>query len=393
MSDRNLDGPEEPSPGDDGSTLLDAMVFLAEHRRRLMLVPLLVGVLTAGLSFLIPPTYTARTSFLPPISQQGGAASALASLGNLGALGGLAGATGSGLRTSGDQYVSLLQSVTISDRIIDQFKLMDVYSVDMRMKARKALASRVQMAAGRKDNLITIEVDDHSPERAAEMANRYVDELKRLTGQLALTEAQQRRAFFEQQLNLTRQKLTAAQQALLSSGYTENAMKAEPKAAAEGYAKLRAELTSAEVRLQALRSQFRDQVPEVEQQSTIVAALRRSISEQQQQAGTQAQGPDYVSKYREFKYQETLFDLFARQYEVARVDEAREGAAIQVVDMALPPEFKSKPSRALLTLGAMLLALLLTLGWTFARQSMNSALADPANADRLQRLRVARGRA
>jgi len=211
-----------------------------------------------------------------------------------------------------------------------------------------------------------------------------------LTSQLALTEAQQRRAFFEQQLNLTRQKLTAAQQALLSSGYTENAMKAEPKAAAEGYAKARAELTAAEVRLQGLRSQFRDQAPEVEQQSSVVAALRRSLTEQQQ-AGDQTKGPDYVSKYREFKYQETLFDLFARQYEVARVDEAREGAAIQVVDVAQPPEFKSKPSRSLLTLGAMLAALVCTLGWTLARNAWQQALADPLNAERVQRLRTARG--
>jgi uncharacterized protein involved in exopolysaccharide biosynthesis len=167
-------------------------------------------------------------------------------------------------------------------------------------------------------------------------------------------------------------------------------MKAEPKAAAEGYAKARAELTAAEVRLQGLRSQFRDQAPEVEQQSSVVAALRRSLTEQQQ-AGDQTKGPDYVSKYREFKYQETLFDLFARQYEVARVDEAREGAAIQVVDVAQPPEFKSKPSRSLLTLGAMLAALVCTLGWTLARNAWQQALADPLNAERVQRLRTARG--
>jgi uncharacterized protein involved in exopolysaccharide biosynthesis len=369
----------------EGASFLDLLIFLRLNALKLVLVPLLVGVVTAGITFLIAPTYTARTSFLPPAQQQNGAAAALASMGGLSGLAGVA--AGASLRSPADQYIALMQSVTVSDRIIDQFKLREVYGVELRMRARKVLASKVQMAVGKRDNLITVEVDDQSPTRAAEMANRYVDELRWLTGQLALTEAQQRRLFFEQQLNLTKQKLTQAQQALLASGYNESTLKAEPKAAADGYARLRAELTAAEVRLQGLRSQFRDQAPEVEQQASIVAALRRSISTQER-SGADAGGPDYVSKYREFKYQETLFDMFSRQYELARVDESREGAPIQVVDVALVPEFKSKPGRTFITLASVLVGFVLTLAWLFVRKSWKSYTANPENAAKLKQLRA-----
>ena len=366
---------------------IEWLFTLAERWRLLIFGSLAVGVLAAGLSYLIPPIYTARTSFLPPQQvSNAGASAALASLS--GNLGGLAGMAGGALRTPTDQYVSLLRSVTITDRIIDQFKLMDLYGVDMRMKARRILVSQVQIAAGKRDNLITVEVDDKSPQRAAEIANRYVEELRRLTGQLALTEAQQRRLFFEQQLSLTKQKLTLAQQELLASGYSDSTLKAEPKAAAEGFAKLRAELTAAEVRLQALRSQFREQTPEVEQQSSIVAALRANLTALQRSDGAPV-GPDYVSRFREFKYQETLFDMFSRQYEIARVDESREGAAIQVIDPALPPEFKSKPTRSLIAVGATLLSFVLLVIWVFTRAAWRRFAADPANTDRLAQWRAA----
>jgi uncharacterized protein involved in exopolysaccharide biosynthesis len=350
---------ESPDGGDaEGRVdLLELLITALSHWKTLVLVPLLVGALAAAGSYLLTPIYTARTSILPPAST-GGAAAALANLNP--ALGNLAGAAGvPGLRSPADQYVALLQSVTVADRIIDEFKLIELYGVDMRMKARKLLASRVSIAAGRRDGIITIEVDDASPQRAADMANRYVDELRRLTARLALTEAQQRRQFFEQQMAQTRDKLTAAQQALLASGYSENTLKAEPRAAAEGFAKLRAELTAAEVRLQALRSQFRDQTPEVEQQAAAVGSLRAALAAQQR-SDAPASGPDYVSRFREFKYQEALFDQIARQYEIAKIDESRDGGQLQVVDAAQVPERKTKPKRSLFMLVAFGLGFLLS---------------------------------
>ena len=369
---------------DDSISLLETALPLAEHWKLLVVGPLVAGLAAFGIASLIPPTYTATTTLLPPQQQQSSASSLLSSLGSLAGLAGGA----SAVRTPADQYVALMQSATVSDRMVDQFKLLDVYDQKYRVDARRALAANVRIAVGKKDGLITVEVDDKSPQRAAEMANRYVDELRRMTDTIAVSEAQQRRKFFELQLRQTQEKLVQAQQALQASGFAQGALKAEPKSAAEAYARLRAELTAAEVRLQTLRGSLSDSTPEVQQQQGTLAALRSQVARLEQPAAA-ASGPDYVSKYREFKYQETLFDLFAKQYELARVDESREGGLIQVVDAAAPPERKSKPKRLFIALGATFAGGIILVAAVLIRGSWRAAVSDPANADRLARLRKA----
>lgn len=377
-----------PTPADDdeGLSLLDLAVPLVEHWKLLIAGPLLAGLAALGIAFAIPPTFTARTTFMPPQQQQSAAAAALQSLG---ALAGLAGAAGN-VKSPADQYVALMRSTAVADRLIDEFKLMQEYGTNFRVDAQAELKENVRITVGIKDGLISVEVDDEDPKRAADMANRYVDELRRLTGQLALTEAQQRRVFFETQLAQTRDRLTEAQQSLQASGFNAGAIKAEPKAAAEGYARLRAEVTAAEVRLQALRRSLADNTPEVQQQQAALGALRAQLA-RLEAASEGANGPDYIGRYREFKYQETLFDLFARQYELARLDESREGALIQVVDVAVPPEKKSKPKRALVAVATTLAALFVLAAFLIARHSWRLSAADPRNADRLARLRAAWG--
>lgn len=351
---------------EDSLDLFEMLAILGCRWKLLLAGPLLAGLAALGATYMISPIFTAVTTFLPPQQQQSSAASVLASLGPLA---GLAGA--GAVRTPADQYVALMMSATVSDRIIDQFKLVDAYDSKFRIDARRSLAGNVRIGVGKKDGLITVEVDDKVPQRAAEIANRYVDELRRMTSTLAVSEAQQRRVFFERQLTQTRDRLTTAQLALQSSGFSQGALKAEPRAAAEGYAKLRAEVTAAEVRLQAMRGSLVDDTPEVRLQQTTLSALRGQLAKLEQ-ASDAAGGSDYVGKYREFKYQETLFDLFARQYELARADEGREGALIQVVDLATPPERKSKPKRvvtAVVTMAATLFVLIaFVLLWNSWRQ-------------------------
>ena len=345
---------------DAGLSLGDTLTLLLARWKRIVGISLGVGVLALGVTFLIPPTYTARTVILPPQQQQSAAAAALSSLGALGALAGGA----AGIKSPVDQYVALLQSVTVSNRIIDRYDLITVYESKYRVDAQKTLGTNVRISASKKDGLMTVEVDDHDPQRSADIANRYIDELRTLTNTLAVTEAQQRRIFFEQQLQKAREQLTRAQVALQTSGFTANALKAEPKAAAETYARLRAELTTGEVRLQALREKLVDQAPEIVQQQAVLTELRRQLSKLEVSSSpAQAEDADYTGRYREFKYQETLFELFARQYELARVDESREGALIQVLDVATVPERKSKPKRGTIAMLATIatgLALCLT---------------------------------
>ena len=372
---------------DEGMDLLDVALPLAQHWKLLLLGPVLIALLALGISYLIPVTYTSRTVFLPPQQQQSTAASALA---QLGALSGLVGGA-AGIKSPADQYVALLQSATVADRLIDEFKLMQVYDVDMRFKAREALERNVRITLGKKDGLISVEVDDTSAQRAADMANRHVDELRRLTGQLALTEAQQRRVFFETQLAQTRDRLTQAQQALQASGFSQGALRADAKASAEGYARLRAETTAAEVRLGTLRRNLADNTPEVQQALSVLGSLRAQLGKLEDTTDVNG-GPDYIGKFREFKYQETLFELFARQYELARVDESRESALIQVVDVAKPAEWKSKPKRALIAVASGIAALLLLTVFVVMRHAWRRAKSDPATAGKVEQLRSALGR-
>jgi uncharacterized protein involved in exopolysaccharide biosynthesis len=368
---------------DDGFDLLDIVVPLVEHWRLLIAGSLAVGVLALGITYLISPTFTARTSFLPPQPPQSSAAAALASLGGLAGL-----VSGGGSRSPAEQYVALMQSSTVMDRLVDRFKLMSVYEVDFRADARKVLATQVHFTVGKKDGLITVEVDDKVPQRAADLANAHIDELRRLTSQLALTEAQQRRMFFERHLESTKDRLTQAQQALQASGFNPGALKAEPRAAAESYARLRAEATAAEVRLQTLRRALAEDTPEVQQQQAMLSALRSQLAKAEQATDTES-GPDYVGKYREFKYQETLFELFSRQYEMARVDESREGALIQVVDEASPPERKSRPKRAIVAVSATIVAGLLLGLIVLVRNAWRQVALQPHKSEQLSRIRAA----
>jgi uncharacterized protein involved in exopolysaccharide biosynthesis len=353
---------------DDGISLFELAHVLLQHWKLLVFGPLLAGVAALGITYLIPPTFTARTSLLPPQQQQSLASAALASLG---ALGGLAGAAGN-IKSPADQYVALMQSTTVANKLIEQFDLLKVYDEDYRVEAQRELEKNSHFGVGKKDGLIVIEVDDESPKRAADIANQYVDELRRMTSILAVSEAQQRRVFFEARLKEVRDQLVRAQQELQASGFNQGALRAEPKAAAEGYARLKAEVTANEVRLQTLRGTLSDNAVEVQQQMAAVAALRSQLA-RLEQANEVATGPSYIGKYREFKYQETLFELFARQYEIARVDESREGALIQVVDVATPPERKSKPRRAYISGGVAAAALLLLCIAVFVRVARSRA--------------------
>jgi uncharacterized protein involved in exopolysaccharide biosynthesis len=366
-----------------GADSMALLIALAERWRLLVVGPLLIGVAALGLSYLITPTFTARTSFLPPQPPQSAAAVGLASLG---ALSGLVGGSAA-LRTPADQYVALAQSMTVVDRIIDQFELLKVYDRELRFDARKVLARNTRISAGKRDGIIVVEVDDDSPARAADMANRYVEELRVLTSRLALTEAQQRRVFFEGHLQRTRERLTLAQTALQASGFDQASLKAEPKAAAEGYAKLKAEVTTGQARLQTLRSMLTDRAPEVQQAEAALGVLGAQLARVEQSA-TQGTAPDYIGRYREFKYQEALFEQFSRQYELARVDESREGT-LQVVDLATPPEKKSAPARSLIAVGATVAGLILLLGYVLTSHHWRQAAQQPQGARQRERLRAA----
>ena len=370
MSDMREDNEDEIS-------LLDLAITIKQNIKLLVLAPVAAGVVALGGSFLIAPTFTATTTFLQPQQQQSAAA---AMLQGLGALGGLAGAA-TGLKNPADQYVAFVKSRSVQDALVKRFNLQQRYETELHEDALKALEGAARITAG-KDGLIKVEVDDKEPAFAAQLANAHVDELRRLLERLAVTEAQQRRMFYEKQLEQTKAKLAEAQSALQGSGINEGALRAEPKMAAEAYAALKAQVTAAQVRLQSMRTYLTEQSPEFRLAQSELGALQAQLSKAES-ANNDAAQDNYIVKYRDFKYQESLF---AKQFELAKLDEARDGAVIQVVDVAQVPERKSKPKKAMI-------AVLTTLGtgfalllFVFARQAWRNAMQDEATAQKLKQL-------
>ncbi len=376
--------PSEPNSeeSNDEISLLDLGVVVAENIRLLVFGPLLAGLIALGICFLIPPTYTARTTFLPPQQQQSATMTALS---QLGALSGIA-ASAAGLKNPTDQYVALIKSAAVGDRLVDRFKLMELYAVRFREDARRILAKNSVISSG-KDGLILVEVDDYSPQRAAEMAGAYVIELRALLSNLALTEAQNRRVFFEKQLEQTKTRLTEAEMALGSIGVSASAIRADPKASVEVVARIQAQITMQEVRLSSMRGYLSDSAPEVRQAQTELAALRAQLTRSGAADPSKSSAGGYIEKYRDFKYQETLFELFARQFELAKVDEAREGAVIQVVDHALPPERKSKPKRGLIAVLVTLASAVMLLLWVFISKALAVSARQPEDATKVAIMR------
>jgi uncharacterized protein involved in exopolysaccharide biosynthesis len=367
---------------DEEISLLDLLQTIADHLRLLVLGPLAAGMIALIGSFLITPTYTAITQFLPPQQQQGAAAAMLQSLGSLG---GLAGAA-AGIKNPSDQYIAFMKSRSLQDAIIDRFDLMKKWELELRQDARMRLEGSVRITSG-KDGIIDVEVDDEDPVFAAAMANAHVEELRILMNRLAVTEAQQRRQYFEQQLQKAKDNMVKAEQALKATGVNSTAIKSSPEAAVGAVAEIQARIAAQEIKIGSMRGYLTESAPDFKQALTELSALRAQLSKLEAGGQGSSSGSDYIARFREYKYHETLFELFAKQYELARADEAREGAVIQVLDIATPPDRKSKPKKALIAVITTLAVGFALLLFVFVRQALRNAAKDPESSNKLQQIK------
>jgi uncharacterized protein involved in exopolysaccharide biosynthesis len=315
-------------------------------------------------------------------------------LASLGSLGGLAGAVG-GVKNPADQFLAYMRSVSVQDALIDRFKLLERYEVKTKTDARLALSGSVRASSG-KDGLISVEVDDKDPQFAADLANAYVEELGKLLSKLATTEAQQRRLFFERQLTIAKDKLIQSEISLKVTGVSGSVLKSNPASAVAAVASLQAAVTAQEVKLGAMRGYLAETAPDFRQAINELANLRAQLGKQEKDTPSSsilnAQG-DYVSKYREFKYNETLFELFSKQFELAKLDEAREGALIQILDAAQPPERKSNPKKALIAIIATSAAGFALLLFAFIRQALRNSSQNSKFANKLASIQASWRRA
>ena len=303
----------------------------------------------------------------------------------LGSLPSLAGPSTLGLKSPTDMYIGFLKSRTIADDIIGRFHLSQVYEKTKMVDLRKALAAHTDIEAG-KDGLIHINVSDYDPNRSSDIANAYVDGLYKLNSALATTEAAQRRVFFDRQVEEEKQALANAEDDLRVTEHKTGVIQlgGQTQELLVNMANLRAQLSSAEVQLQGMRTYATDQNPDVMVVQEKIATLRGQItkleSDQKQQfvsgdinlsAGrTPEDSLEYTRKLREVKYHDTLYDLLSKQREAARIDEAKSAPVLQLIDGAVPSDKKSGPPRLLLTLGGGFIGLVFAIFWTLFSSSL-----------------------
>ncbi|MBB6145683.1 uncharacterized protein involved in exopolysaccharide biosynthesis [Silvibacterium bohemicum] len=392
------------APGEEETSLLELLLVLARRRRLIVRVTAALVLVAIAASLLLPNEYTATTSLLPP--QQGGSTSAgsalMAQLGGLGSVAGLAGGA-LGLKNPNDLQVALLKSRTVEDAMIDRYHLMDLYHVRLRSQARTRLEKAVDIENGAKDGLIRVSVTDRSPQRAAEFANGYVAEFKKLTSTLAVTEASQRRLFFEQQLSQAKDNLANAEENLKKTEQKTGVLQldSQDRALIEAVGQVRAQIVAKEVQIQAMQSFASGENPDLTMAQQELQGLK---AEEAKMGATpngtssaplvpkgvmQESGLEYTRKLRDVKYSETILELLARQYEAAKVDEARQGAVVQVVDPAVVPDRHSSPKRALIVLGALILGVFFGVVWSFISEAFARIASNPAEQPRLLALRQA----
>jgi len=323
----------------------------------------------------------------------------MAQLGSLGSVASLAGGS-LGLKNPNDLQVAMLKSRTVEDAMVDRFHLMELFHLKLKSVARKVLEGLVDIDNGSKDGLIRISVTDKDPRRAADLANGYVEEFRKFSATLAVTEASQRRLFFEQQLSEAKDNLATAEESLKKTEQKTGLIQLDTQARAtiELVAELRGQIAAKEAQITAMRSFATGENPELqiaEQQLAGLQAQEEKMGASSEGAANalipkgnmQEAGIEYVRKLRDVKYYETIFDLLARQYEVAKVDEARQGAVVQVVDRAIVPDHKSSPKRALIVLGAAVFGVFLGICWVFAGEAIDRLSRDPAERPRLESLK------
>lgn len=363
---------------DDGPAvgLLDLLTWLGEGKGVIAVVTGMALLASLVFAFTRDLVFTARTTLLPPSSQQqSSSAAALAALGSLGVVaGGMMG------KAPDELYVSLLKSDSMQRVLAARFDLYKRYDVETYEAMRKTMPQYVRVLSDKKSGVITLEVDDKDPKFAAELANAYAAELTKLLSRLAVSEAQQRRVFFDQQLKDTKENLVKAEQAL--RGVQEKSgmivLDQQAEAIIKAVAELKTKIIEREVRLKVMRTSTTAQNPDVQLLSSELAALRSELARMESSVPPTAKAAsgaggidipigklpaaaiDYVRAAREVKFQETMLASMLRQYEAAKLDEAKEGPVLQQVDVAQPPDRKSKPSRALIVLAATAAALLLS---------------------------------
>ena len=381
--------------------------LLWQHRRLLARVASISLVASLGIAFLLPKQYKSTASIMPPDQQNSGAMmlAALAGRGGLGSLGSLASGLFGGHTTTA-LFVNLLQSGTVRGHLIDRFDLQRVYHSRYRFTAAKRLARQTKITDDKKSGVITIEVEDTDPVRARDMAKAYLEELNNLVTKGSTSAARQERIFIENRLHAVNGDLKRAELELseFSSKNTTIDIKEQTRAMVETGARVQGELLVEESGLQSLRQIYGDNNVRVKGTEARIAALRRDLAQmtgssaplrsETSDSGGAVRGLDdngalypplrqlprlavpFADLYRRVRVQETVFELLTQQYEMARIEEAKDVPVISVIDTPGVPEKKSFPPRLIVTLLLTFLSCVTVSAWILLREAWTRVSPD-----------------
>jgi len=377
-------------PGASGAHAIAYLRVLLENRGLLLRTFLIAAVASTVIAFLIPARYDATTQLMPPDNQLGSSVALLSAVaGRAGNIGGIAGDI-LGAKDSGALFVGVLQSRTVQDRIIEQFGLKRVYHETKIEDARQVLLENTTVSEDRKSGIIAISVKDHDPRRAAAIAQAYVTELDRLIAQVSTSSARRERIFLEERLNTVKQDLDNAAQKFgeFASENTAIDIPAQGKAMVEAAATLQGELIVAESEVRGLQAIYTDENIRVQAAHARVAELRAQLGKLGGDSGAGGAlssksdpslypsirqlprlGVTYADLYRQSKIEETVFELLTQQYELAKVQEAKEIPSVKILDAAVVPTKKSSPHRLSLIIAGTALAMFAMCVWLLAKRS------------------------
>jgi len=360
---------------------------LRRGKRTILGATFAIFAIAALVAYLLPPGYTSTTSFVPPANAGSGSSMASIVSGQLSAIG--AGDLLGGIKSPGDLYAGILRSHSIAEDLIKRFDLMHVYKVQKESQAEKTLNSNTNVEVDTKSSIVTVEVMAKSPQLAHDLANGYMDALRETNGRLALSQSSQRALFFGQQLAKEKDDLEDAEVELKRTEEQSGliAPTGQTTVEIETIAQTQAQIAVREVQLAALRDSATEQNPEVIRVRSEIDDLQGQLSRLQRGSDNKSTAAiptskvpelqlEYVRKEREVKYHEALFDMLSRQYEAARLDEARDAPVLQVLDPATYPDTKSFPKRSYFMLGGLLLGLIAGCAWVLAREPLRALRAS-----------------
>ena len=355
--------------------------ILSQGKRTIFFSGLDMLVLAAILAFVLPATYSSTASFVPPGAN--GPQSSAALMGQLSALGG-AGLLGG--KSQGDLYVGILKSHTLARYIVDRYGLEKVYKVKKESQAEKILSANSIFEVGSKDPIVTITVTDRSAERARDLANGYLQGLQATSAELALTESSQRRLFYEDRLSKEKNALADAEVALKQAEEKTGLISpgGQTNSQIQSLAQLDSQITIRKAQLAGLLLHEADENPDVLRLRGEIGSLEAQVKQMQTGNSRDSYGQfstaqvpgmelEYIRRARDVKYHETLFDIIAKQYESARLDEARD-SPLQILDHPTVPDTKSGPHRTIIMGIGMLVGLLGGMAWVLMKHAKDPNL-------------------